>query len=143
MSGRLLPDNWRSLWLAGRMACWTAAIRVMVSVVPLGRLVRLVEPRSPTRSPDKREISRIVALSQTVTRYTTSRPQTRCLVRSLVAYRYLALAAHKPELHVGFERTAQGLRGHAWVAVAGAPVTDEARDIQSLTTSMKFVPRGK
>ena len=50
-----------------------------------------------------------------------------CLVRSLVAYRYLARAGVQPELHVGFERSVGGLRGNAWVMVNGAPVTDLAR----------------
>ena len=56
-----------------------------------------------------------------------------CLVRSLVAYRYLARAEAQPELHVGFERGAGALRGHAWVVVNGAPVTDRPDAIASLT----------
>ena len=121
------------------MTCWAVAARGLVRFVPLKRLVRLVEPRTATRSSHERDVTRIVALSQTVTRYTASRPETRCLVRSLVAYRYLARAGRRPELHVGFERTAQGLRGHAWVVLEGAPVTDDPRDVAALTLSMAFV----
>jgi Transglutaminase-like superfamily len=131
--------NWRSLWLGWRMACWAVAARLLVRVVPLRQLVRLVEPRAASLLPHERDVTRIVALSQTVTRYTASRPEARCLVRSLVAYRYLALAGRRPELHVGFERTAQGLRGHAWVVLEGAPVTDDPRDLAALTPSMAFV----
>ena len=131
---------WRSRWLAARMAAWVMALRVLVRVLALPRVVRLAEPRSATSSPHERDVSRLVALAQTVTSRMTDRPETMCLVRSLVTYRYLARADAHPELHVGFERGDGTLRGHAWVVVNGAPVTDHPDRIASLTPTMAFMP---
>ena len=75
---------------------WVAALRVLVRVLPLPRVVRLAEPRSVTSSPHERDVRRIVALAQTVTSRATERPETMCLVRSLVTYRYLARAGSTP-----------------------------------------------
>jgi Transglutaminase-like superfamily len=131
---------WRSNWLAARMGVWVLVLHVLVRVLPLPRVVRIAEPRSLTSSPHQRDVRRIVALAQAVTSRATRRPETMCLVRSLVAYRYLARAGVRPELHVGFERTEGTLRGHAWVVVEGAPVTDRADAIASLMPTMAFVP---
>ena len=130
---------WRSAWLVARMAAWVMVLRVLVRVLALPRVVRLAEPSSLTSSPHERDVRRIVALAQTVTSRATRRPETMCLVRSLVAYRYLARAGVQPELHVGFERSVGGLRGHAWVMVNGAPVTDRPDAIASFMPSMAFV----
>jgi hypothetical protein len=87
-----------------------------------------------------------VALSQRVTAVLSRHPEKRCLVRSLVLYRYLLRAGLAPELQVGFERTESGLRGHAWVCVDGVAVTDSQARIATLTPAMTFAaaaPRGR
>ncbi len=136
----MIAIPWRSNWLAARMLVWVLALQAFIRVLALPRVVRLVEPRSLTSSPHERDVRRIVALAQTVTSRATKRPETMCLVRSLVAYRYLARAGVHPELHVGFERGVGRLRGHAWVAVNGAPVTDRPDAVESLSPAMVFVP---
>ncbi len=136
----MIAVPWRSAWLGARMVLWVLALRVLVRVLALPHVVRLAEPTSLSSSPHERDVRRIVALSQTVTSRATRRPETMCLVRSLVAYRYLARAGVQPELHVGFKRSEGILRGHAWVAVSGTPVTDHPETIASLTPSMAFVP---
>lgn len=135
----MIAVPWRSAWLGARMVLWVLALRVLVRVLALPHVVRLAEPTSLTSSPHERDVQRIVALSQTVTSRATRRPETMCLVRSLVAYRYLARAGVQPELHVGFERSVGGLRGHAWVMVNGTPVTDGPDAIASFVPSMAFL----
>ncbi len=130
----------RSRWLAARMALWVVALQGFVRLVPLPRVVRLVEPRTRTSSLHERDVQRIVALAQTMTSRVTRQPERMCLVRSLVAYRYLARAGLDPEFHVGFRRGEGLLVGHAWVEVNGAPVTDRPDAIATLTTTMAFVP---
>lgn len=134
--------RWRSWWMAARMATWVAALRVGIRLVPVARLARLVEPSATARVAHERDVDRIVSLARRATEALSARPDTMCLVRSLVVYRYLLRAGESPELYVGFARTGSGLRGHAWVALGGAPVTDHASDLAALTISMAFVPGG-
>ena len=134
--------RWRSWWLAGRMVVWVALLRLAISVVPVERLVRFVEPGTTTAVSHERDVHRIVALAQRATAALSRRPETRCLVRSLVVYRYLLRAGERPELRVGFERAGSSVRGHAWVALAGQPVTDDPAAIAGLTTSIAFLPGG-
>ena len=131
------PWSW---WLAARMACWVAVLPAALTMLPVARVVRLVEPsRRATRAHD-RDRDRVVALAQRVTAVLSRHPETRCLVRSLVVYRFLLRAGCAPELRVGFERTEAGLRGHAWVLVDGAAVTDTAARLAALTPAMTFGP---
>ena len=134
--------RWRSWWLAARMAGWVALLRLGVRRVSVTRLVRFVEPEKTTTVAHERDISRIVALSQRVTAALAERPETQCLVRSLVAYRYLIRAGVRPELRVGFERPGAALRGHAWVELDGMPVTDDHAAVAHLTTTLAFRPGG-
>lgn len=134
--------RWRSWWLAARMTAWVALLRVAVKVVPVARLVRLIEPRSAAAAPHDRDIGRIVALAKRATAVLSRRPETQCLVRSLVVYRYLLRAGERPELRVGFEQVGTGLRGHAWVEIGGQSVTDDPAAVAGMTTSMAFLPGG-
>ena len=111
----------RSWWLAGRMLAWASALRLLKRL-PLPRLVSLVRPRvAGTASVYDSDPARIVALAQTASAWTSRRPETMCLVRSLVGYRYLCRAGLKPELRIGLAR--QGaLEGHAWVECGGATI---------------------
>jgi hypothetical protein len=121
---------------------WVAFLRLAVRVVPMARLVRLIEPAAPTASVHDRDLVRIVSLARRATAALSRRPETRCLVRSMVVYRYLLRAGERPELRVGFERAEGRLRGHAWVQVAGLPITDDPAVIAGMTTSVAFLPGG-
>ena len=136
------PIRWRSWWLAARMAAWVAILRLAVRVVPIGPLSRWVEPRSTTPIAHDRDVKRIVALSQRATAALSRRPETMCLVRSLVTYRYLARAGARPELLMGFRQAEPQLTGHAWVAIDGQPVTDDPAALANLETSLVLRPRG-
>lgn len=108
----------------------------------MSKVVRLVETRHRGFRADDRDCERVVALAQRVTAVLSRHAETRCLVRSLVVYRFLLRAGLAAELRVGFERTEMGLRGHAWVLVDGVAVTDSAAQLAGLTPAMTFVPDG-
>ena len=129
-----------SWWLAARMAGWAIVLPAALRMVPVARVARLVEPHRPTSRVHDRDRDRLVALSQRVTAVLSRHPETRCLVRSLVLYRFLLKAGLAPELQVGFERTDAGLRGHAWVRVDGVAVTDTEAELAALTPAMTFAP---
>ncbi|MCC6888163.1 MAG: lasso peptide biosynthesis B2 protein [Hyphomicrobiales bacterium] len=59
---------------------------------------------------------------------TTRRPllmrRRRCLRQGILAYRFMAAAGHRCELHFGIDRTslADGPQAHCWLVVNGKPV---------------------
>jgi hypothetical protein len=128
------------------MAGWVAVLPAALRMLPVARVARLVEPSRSTSRAHDRDPERLVALSQRVTALLSRHPEKRCLVRSLVLYRFLLRAGFAPELQVGFERTGTGLRGHAWVRVDGVIVTDTQAQLAALTPAMTFAavaPRGR
>ena len=131
-----------SWWLAARMACWVAVLPAALKLFPVSKVVRVMEPGRRAARAHERECSRVVALAQRVTAVLSRHPETRCLVRSLVVYRFLLRAGFAAELRVGFERTETGLRGHAWVLADGVAVTDSAAQLAALAPAMTFVPDG-
>lgn len=133
----------RSWWLAARMAAWVAVLPAALRILPVARVARFVEPARRTSGAHDRDRDRLVALSQRVTALLSRHPERRCLVRSLVLYRFLLRAGYAPELQVGFERTEAGLRGHAWVRVDGMAVTDRQSQLVGLTPTMTFAPAAR
>ena len=132
----------RSWWLAGRMLAWAVALRLLKRV-PLPRLVNLVRPRvAGTASKHDSDPARIVALAQAVSAWTSRRPQTMCLVRSLVGYRYLCRAGLKPELRIGLARQ-DALEGHAWVEIDGLAVNDHPASIAAFTPVLAIASDGR
>ena len=132
----------RSWWLAGRMLGWAAALRVLKRL-PLVRLVGLVRPRvAGTASPFDSDPTRIVALAQTASAWTSRRPETMCLVRSLVAYRYLRRAGLKPELRIGLARQ-DALEGHAWVELDGRAINDHPASVAAFTPIVAVASDGR
>lgn len=134
--------NLRSWWLAGRMWLWMVAVGARRRL-PVPRLVAFVRPStSGGASPHDSDLERIVALAQTTTRFATWRPDTACLVRSLVTYRYLCLAGLRPELRIGLAREDR-YDGHAWIEVDGRAVTDRPRDLARYTPVLAFASNGR
>jgi hypothetical protein len=122
------------------MAGWVAVLPAALRLLPVARVARLVEPVRRTSRAHDCDPRRLVALSQRVTALLSRHPEKRCLVRSLVLYRFLLRAGLAPELHVGFEPTDTGVRGHAWVRVDGVAVTDSQAQLVGLTPTMTFAP---
>ena len=124
------------------MLAWAAALRVLKRM-PLPKLVALVRPRVAGRaSAHDSDAARIIALAQSASRWTSRRPETMCLVRSLLAYRYLCRAGLKPELRIGLARE-DSLEGHAWVELDGRAVNDHPASIEAFTPVLAIASDGR
>jgi hypothetical protein len=103
----------------------------------------LVRPRvAGTASAYDSDPARIVALAQTASAWTSRRPETLCLVRSLVGYRYLCRAGFKPELRIGLARQ-DALEGHAWVELDGQAINDHPASIAAFTPVLAIASDGR
>ena len=132
----------RSWWLAGRMLAWALALRVLKRL-PIAKLAALVRPRvAGTASAYDSDPERIVALAQAASAWTSRRPETMCLVRSLVGYRYLCRAGLKPELRIGLARQ-DSLAGHAWVELDGRAINDHPSSIAAFTPILTVASDGR
>lgn len=129
----------RSAWLGARMLGWTAAVRVMRRF-PLARLVRFVRPREARASAHDCDPRRVLALAQLTSRLMSRQPETMCLVRCLVAYRYLCRAGLAPELRIGLTA---GHAGHAWLLLDGAVVSDSPAELARYTPILAFASDGQ
>jgi hypothetical protein len=109
-------------WLLARMLAWRLALPLLKRLLPLPRLVRLAARGGRTSFTP----AQVVSASHRL--FGTRAPESSdCLERSLLTYRFLGQAGAAPELVCGLQRAGDGVVGHAWVVVAGAPV-DEAPD---------------
>jgi hypothetical protein len=106
-------------------------------LVPLPSLARWAwrSPRVAERDPGREQ--RIVA-RVTKLRRVLERARGDCLQSSLVLYRELSKAGANPTLIVGFEPSARGLAGHAWVVTDGVPVADRAESLAGLTPTLAY-----
>ncbi len=56
-----------------------------------------------------------------------------CLTRSLVLYAMLRQHGHRPSFHVGVSGLEKRFDAHAWITVAGVPVSDAPDVVASYT----------
>jgi transglutaminase superfamily protein len=129
-------------WLAARIFCWVALVRVAKYAVPLQALVKIVSPvpRSGSRNANREQ--RIALFADWASRVVRPRSDGNCLERSLVAYRYMIRAHANPRLVIGFRRGDSGMLGHAWVLVDGEPLSDSPASVAEYHVAMSFEPGG-
>lgn len=113
-----------------RMAGWVAALSVLIRVLPLPRLLKLIEPRS-RRAVSPRQASAVQArlghlidllLSADFLFFTPT-----CWKRAPVLHRYLALNGIETRIVFGVRKNGEGLlAGHAWLESGGEPMLESS-----------------
>jgi hypothetical protein len=131
----------RDGWLVARMLAWRAILPMLKYVVPLPRLIRVMQ--RPCRARRARRLDReqrIAMLAERV--FQVERSSEDCLEFSLVLYRYLGETGAEPRLVIAVRK--DGLaRGHAWVTVDGAPVHDSAALLEDFVSVVSFDSSGR
>jgi hypothetical protein len=125
-------------WLLLRMLAWRLALPVLKRLVPLPRLVRLAAGRRGT-SPFTP--AQVVSASHRLFRERAP-SSGDCLERSLLTYRFLLRAGAAAELVCGVRQGDSTVVGHAWVAVAGAPVDELPEALAAYSTLVAFDASG-
>lgn len=142
MSSLNLRELVSRTWLALRMAPWALAMPILKRALPLPALTRLMwssrsgGPQGPARE------QAIAKAAWWASRVQAWRFPNNCLERSLVTYRFLALAGADPRLVLGMKRGETGLMGHTWVTVDGVPVQDQPGWIDQFRRLVEFGPDG-
>jgi hypothetical protein len=128
-------------WLAARMLAWRAILPVLKYLLPLRRLVGLMNTRATGRARRPEREQRITSLAERVFDHRRSGQQ--CLELSLVTYRYLGAAGADPRLVIAIRNDGQLARGHAWVTVDGAPVHDSPSLLDDFASVVTFESGGR
>lgn len=125
-------------WLLARMVAWAPGLPVLKRVLPLPKLVALMDRTPRDRSRDAELERRIVRMARLVWRGRRGTFRDNCLERSLVTYRYLGRAGADPELVIAMNKRDDGFHGHVWVTVEGRPVDEDPSDLESYVPLMRF-----
>lgn len=120
-----------------RMVPWALLLPVLKHLLPLPRLVRIMES-SRQRARNAARERRVIRVAWWVSRLQLLRFPDNCLERSLLTYRFLSLAGADPHLMIGVARGDSGVLGHAWVVLDGEPVQDAPHTIASFAQLMEF-----
>jgi hypothetical protein len=108
------------MWLAGRMIGWALVLPALARFVPLPSLTawlsHVARRRRRTHDPEQ-----IVLFVRAI--YGRKTPlRNNCLVRSLLAYRFLVEARSDVRLVVAIR---PGIDGHVWVTLDDRPVLED------------------
>ena len=96
----------------------------------LARLIAQYEP-GEKRSLTGLKTADILGAVRRATRHPWTMRDRRCLRQGLLAYRYLTLAGHRPELHFGLEKSSLAdprIRAHCWVVLDDGTVLNPPED---------------
>ena len=127
------------VFLAVRMISWALVLPAVARLVPLASLAPRLwrEPREPAEG----TAARVVALTAAI--YGRRRPlRNNCLVRSLLAYRFLAEAGADPRLLVGVRRGTH-IDGHVWVTVMDRPIHESLASLAEFRPVVVFASHGR
>ena len=127
-------------WLAARMLAWRMILPALKYLVPLPRLVDLMNARPRGARRPARE-QRVATLAEQV--FDRRRSSEDCLELSLVTYRYLAAAGADPRLVIAIRKDGRLARGHAWVTVDGVPVHDSPALLDDFASLVTFEAGGR
>jgi Transglutaminase-like superfamily len=125
--------------LLARMLAWRLALPLLKRALPLPRLARLAA------GGPRRELpftpAQVVSLSHRLFGARAAE-SSDCLERSLLTYRFLLRTGAAAELVCGVRRADGAVVGHAWVAVAGAPVDEPPEALAGYATLVAFDASG-
>lgn len=106
--------------MVGELIAWRISLPVLKRFISVETLVKRMAPRTPSPA-DRRRPDRIDVIRRVVGTGGRLIVSANCLERSLVLYRLLSHAGAEPTLVLGVRRDGSSLKGHAWVALDGAP----------------------
>ena len=127
-AAQLLRRDPASALLLLRMAGWVTALSLLVRVMPLPRILSLMQPRPrPARKQeDAEEVqARLAQLLDLLlaTDFLCFTPT--CWKRAPVLHRYLALRGIESSIVFGVRKESDGLlAGHAWLESSGRPLLE-------------------
>lgn len=113
------------------------AFAVLRYVVPLPALARWAwrSPRAVERDLVREQL---IVARVTKLRRVFERARGDCLQSSLVLYRELSRAGADPTLFVGFQPSARGLAGHAWVVTDDLPPAELTGSLEGFVPVLRF-----
>jgi hypothetical protein len=103
-------------WVAARL------LPLFASSAPIDRVLALATPPQGARAYGDFAPQAIADIAKRAARRPWVMREQRCLREGILAFRYLALAGHKPLLHFAIEKTSLGQpvpKAHCWVTVGG------------------------
>ena len=119
------------LWLAARLGLWLAVLPMRLHRYSLPQLLQRLTPRhAGAQRPSPQERDLVVRLVVRLCRWRCFRGRLfprLCVRQSLALYYVLARLGEPVVLHIGVSKKGETLRGHSWVTVGGAPVTERQR----------------
>lgn len=130
-------------WLLVRILAWAAFLPVLKRLLRLEALAKLVwtESRATGRQTDREE--QIVRLGHWLYGLGGVTNHGRCLERSLLLYRFLAMGRANPILVIGVQKARTSWVGHAWITVDGQPVGEPPASLQAYVPVLSFGAGGR
>jgi hypothetical protein len=122
--------------LLARMALWVAALSVLIRVMPLPRILRLMQPRTRAgaavnAAATQARLAHLLDLLL-ATDFLFFTPT--CWKRAPVLHRYLALAGIETRVLFGVRKDGDGLlAGHAWLERGGQPLLEASAPDYKIT----------
>lgn len=117
-------------WLLIRMASWVGMLTVLIRILPLPRMLKLMQPRRRvTPCPNIGDAETQDGLAQLLdmllrTEFLCFTPT--CWKRAPILQRYLALRNIESQVVFGVRREEDNrLKGHAWLEVNGEPLLEK------------------
>jgi len=93
------------------------AIKVLLSLIKLPKLLKLLDPEKRAK-PDDQKIEYILKFTNFIL-FRLFRSSNPCLLRSVLLFRHLGMMGRDVKIVFGVKNEEEKLKGHAWLIVEG------------------------
>ncbi len=131
----------RDLWLFLRILTLLILLPGQIRRRSLPGLLARLDPGVAPGPRDQALLEKTSGFIDSLLRYRIFRRYGRCLLRSLVLFRFLRGQGWPVEVHFGVRKTAEGLAditGHSWLVLDGEPFLEDESQRDSFATTFRY-----
>ncbi|MCL4473119.1 MAG: lasso peptide biosynthesis B2 protein [Actinobacteria bacterium] len=131
----------RDLWLFLRILILLILLPGQIRRQSLPDLLARLDPGVGPGPRDQILLEKTSGFIDSLLNYRFFRRYGRCLLRSLVLFRFLRGQGWPVEIHFGVRKTAEGMAditGHSWLVLDGEPFLEDESQRGSFATTMRY-----
>lgn len=126
----------RDLWLFFRILSMVILIPRLIRKMSLPELLARLDPGITNSLKDQNKLLKTVGFTDSLLRYRLFQRYGKCLLRSLILFRFLRQQGWPVEIHFGVRKTESpvsdqelqadtGIRGHSWLVLDNKPFLED------------------
>ena len=128
----------RRYWLIVRAGTSVAAVRCLVAMLSLPRVLQALHADVTAVVPDRAALDDLAYYTDRWLTLFPANAKGNCFPRSLTLYRFARQLGFPVRFHCGIQRNGETLDGHAWLSLEGTAFLEPTRHWEEFTVTYSY-----